>query len=73
MLVMVTVSSLWVGVPTATSSIAIDLTKRTEELGCPKEWERYLLPVCRVVAYLSIFTGWIIFSYLTVWLIGLVF
>jgi hypothetical protein len=73
MLVIMTISSLWVGVPQATTTMATDLTESILGRGLPENWRGSIFGACRVFSILLIITGWIIFAYITVWIVNLIF
>jgi hypothetical protein len=67
-----TVASLWVGVPKATKRMAEEWQQKAILWGLPTRYDTVLYRIFLVMAYLTIFGGWVIASYATVWLIHLV-
>ena len=64
------IASLWIGVPTATRRIAESWVDRAARRGFPTELDRTLYFMGRGVAFVTIVAGWIVTSYVTVWLIN---
>lgn len=71
-LVLITVASLWVGVPEACRSMAREWSKRAEKSGFPSIYLPHLYKVLGVVAFLVILFSWIVFAYITVFIVGLI-
>lgn len=63
-------ASLWIGVPTATRRIAEGWVDQAVKSGFPTELDRTLYFLGRFSSFLVIVAGWIILSYITVWLIN---
>ena len=75
-LIGVCLSSLWVGVPTATDRIAVTWTKPFLSDYFFREYELQIYWIMRTVSMLLIIIGWFVLAYATVGfvrLIGLVF
>lgn len=72
-LILTTVASLWVGVPTGVDRIAREWTAQAVAVGIPTEYDTTLYWIFQIVAYAMVFLGWIGFSYLTVLILRLVF
>lgn len=67
------VVSLWVGVPTATRRIANQWVDRAVAVGFPTAYDYILYYFVAVVAFFTILAGWIVTSFVTVWLVRIVF
>lgn len=68
-LMAVAVASLWVGVPRATDNIATEWVQRAVAGGMPTVYDIYLYRIVRIVALLVILVGWILFSFITVFVV----
>lgn len=73
MWLLVSMSAFWVGVPQATDQMADEGMRRATEAGVPTIWSRELYFAIRVVAFLAILVGWIILSFVTVWIVKWLF
>ncbi len=60
----------WGGVPGRVSVIANQWVDRAVVDGFPTIWDRRLYQVLWVIAFVTIFVGWVFLAYITVWLIG---
>lgn len=67
------IASLWVGVPQATHRIADEWISRAVAAGFPTIWDRKLYYTIRIVAFLTIVVGWILSSFVTVWIVKWIF
>jgi hypothetical protein len=72
-LIGVMVASFWGGVPKAVSAIADNWLDRAVMGGFPTQWDRNLYYVFWALAFGMILLGWIVLSYVTVWLVRLLF
>lgn len=66
-------ASLYVGVPQATKRIADEWVNRAIASGFPTIWDRRLFYTIRILAFLTIVAGWILLSFLTVWIVRWIF
>ena len=71
-LVAITVASLWVGVPEACRSIAREWTERAAKAKFPSLYLPHLYKFLCTIAFLVILFSWIVFAYITVFIIGLI-
>ncbi len=69
----IAVSSLWVGVPQATHRIADELITRAVAAGFPTIWSDELYYAIRIVAFITIVVGWVILSFVAVWIVKWIF
>lgn len=72
-LVLITMASLWVGVPTACRTIADNWTTRAIDGGFPTLYATHLYNVLCVIAFIVILFSWVVFSYITVYIIRYIF
>jgi len=72
-LMLTAISSLWVGVPQATHRIADEWIDRAVAAGFPTIWDRKLYYTIRIVAFITIVVGWVLLSFVTVWIVKLIF
>ena len=72
-LMLMVLSSIWVGIPQAVDRIANETVRRATDAGVPTIWNRQLFYAVKVVAFLTIVLGWIFISFVTVWILRLVF
>ena len=68
-----TVASFWNGIPNAAAQIADDWLGRAVDAGWPTLWDRQLRRVFLVVAFMTIVLGWIILSFITVFIVKRIF
>jgi hypothetical protein len=68
-----TLWSFWRGVPQTVSDIANDWLTRAAIAGFPTVWDRRLYQVLWVIALLTIILGWVLLSYITVWVTQQIF
>ena len=67
------VASIWVGVPNAARQIANDWLDRAIRAGWPTKWDRQLYYALLVVAYMTIVAAWVVLSFMTVFIVRLIF
>ncbi|MBE0649911.1 MAG: hypothetical protein IH595_03620 [Bacteroidales bacterium] len=67
------IASLWVGVPQATNRIANEWIERAVAAGFPTIWDEKLYYTIRIVAFLTIVVGWVLLSFVTVWIVKWIF
>src|SRR5574341_200420 len=60
--------SCWGGVPQTTDRIANEWLDRAVAAGFPTVWDRRLYFTFRILAFAMIIVGWVILSYMTVWI-----
>lgn len=72
-LILISVISFWSGVPNTVSKIANQWLSRATNSGFPTIWDDHLYDVLSALAYMMIVCGWVFLSYLTVWVINLIF
>lgn len=70
LLVAVTMVSFWRGVPQNISLIASEWQVRANNGGFPMTWNRELYYVLWALAFVTVILGWVVLSYITVWLVG---
>ncbi len=68
-----TIASLWVGVPQATHRIADEWIQRAVAAGFPTIWDSKLYYTIRIVAFITIVVGWVLLSFVTVWIVKWIF
>lgn len=73
MWMMISMSAFWVGVPQVTHRMADELIRRATAGGVPTIWDQRLYYLFRTVAFLAILIGWIIQSFITVWIVKWIF
>jgi len=66
-------AGFWIGVPAAVDKIANEWLDRAVLAGFPTQWDRYLYWVLRVLAFLTIVFGWIVLSFITVFIVKRLF
>jgi hypothetical protein len=71
-LVFLTITSIWVGIPTAVRRIAAEWTKAAMRAGVHSQFDTYIYYCLCFVASVTILAGWIVTAYLTVWLIQMI-
>ena len=70
--ILMSVFAFWTGVPQTTERIANEWLDRAVAAGFPTVWDRRMYFTFRVVAFAMIVLGWVILSYITVWLVHLI-
>lgn len=65
--------SWWTGVLNAVRNIAHDWQHRAALAGFPSEYDNLFYHAACFIAVVELVLGWIIASYLTVWIIGMIF
>ena len=68
-----TVTSIWVGIPTAVSRIANEWLDRAVIAGFHTQWDRQFYYVLWLMAFLTVIAGWVLLSFITVWIVNLIF
>lgn len=63
-------AGFWVGVPQVTRTIAEDWSRRAHDAGVPTNIDSSLYYAIYIVAFITFLVGWILSSYLTVWIIN---
>ena len=71
--IVVSIISFWSNVPQTVSGIANEWLDRATLAGFPTRWDSRLYRVYYVLAFGMIVLGWIVLSYLTIWIVGLIF
>ena len=66
-------SSWWHGLPNQVELSVDREVDRARKAGITMEFDRYLVPVFRVVSYGSFFIGWVVFSHITVFVLWAIF
>lgn len=72
-LVFVAVISLWIGVPRAIENIANEWLDRAVAAGFPTNMDRQLYYVLWFLGLATVIVGWVIFSFITVFIFNLIF
>ncbi len=68
-----TVVSFWGGVPRTVDTIANHWLDRAMAAGVPSLWARRLYHIFWALAFTMIFAGWVVLSYMTVFVFQLIF
>lgn len=63
-------AGFWTGVPGVTRTIADEWTKRACEIGFPSQYDSALYRILQVAAFATFLVGWILLSYVTVWIVN---
>jgi hypothetical protein len=71
--VLTSVISFWSGVPAIVERIANEWLDRAVAAGFPTQWDRQLFFTFRFLAFAMILVGWISLSFITVWIVNLIF
>lgn len=71
-LIITSALSFWSGIPQTTDRIANEWLDRAVANGFPTIWDRRLYFTFRILAFAMILLGWVILSYITVWLVHLI-
>jgi hypothetical protein len=72
-LIAMAVISLWIGVPTALNNIANEWLDRAVIAGFPTQWDRQLYYIFWCLGFVAVVIGWVLFSFITVWIFHLIF
>lgn len=67
--VILTVASIGTGIPPAVRTISEEWLNRAIDAGFPTIWERQLRFVLRSLVVLTMLFGWIVLSYMTVFIV----
>lgn len=67
------VISFWSGAPTMVERIANEWLDRAVSSGFPTQWDQRLYFTFYYLAFLMIICGWVTLSFITVWIVGLIF
>lgn len=71
--ILTSVISFWGGVPVMVDRIANEWLDRAVVAGFPTQWDRNLFFTFKILAFAMILLGWIMLSFLTVWILDLIF
>lgn len=71
--ILTSVISFWGGVPEMVTRIANEWVGRAVFAGFPTQWDRELYYTFYTAAFFMIVCGWVTLSYLTVWIVNLIF
>lgn len=71
--ILTSVISFWSGVPTMVDRIANDWLDRAVHAGFPTIWDRRLYYTFYCLAFLMVIVGWVTLSYITIWIVNLIF
>ena len=71
--ILTSVISFWSGVPAMVERIANEWLDRAVQAGFPTKWDRRLYFTFYYLAFLMVVCGWVTLSYMTVWIVGLIF
>jgi hypothetical protein len=71
-MVMLTVASIWSGIPPAVRTISEEWLQRAIRAGWPTIWEDELRSVLQALVILTMLFGWIVLSYITVFIVQMV-
>jgi hypothetical protein len=72
-LIAVAVISLWIGVPKSLDNMANDWLDRAVIAGFPTLWDRQLYYFFWCLGLVTVVTGWVLFSFITVGVVHLIF
>ena len=72
-LIATTVIAFWSGVPKTVDRIANDWLDRAVIAGFPTQWDRQLYHTLWVLGLIMVIAGWIILSFITIWLVRIIF
>lgn len=67
------VITFWSGVPSRVDRIANEWLDRAVLAGFPTEWDRPLYYTLWVLGLIMVIAGWVILSFITVWIFHLIF
>jgi hypothetical protein len=73
MLMMTSLSVIWVGVPQATNRMADDWAGRLVAVRFVNVVDRSLYNIIKAIAVVMIVLGWILLSFFTVWIVKWIF
>jgi len=73
LLMATTLAAIWSGIPRSVEAIANEWVANATLAGFPTQYDRWLLVAAEAVALIVIFMGWVLLSYLTVFIIWWVF
>jgi len=65
--------SIWRGIPGATQDIADEWLRNASVAGFPTEYDQWLYSGAQAIALIIIVIGWILWAFLTVFLINIIF
>ena len=68
-MVILTVASIWSGIPSAITTISEEWLQAAIKAGFPTIWERQLRFVLRSLVVLTMLFGWVVLSYTTVFIV----
>jgi len=71
--ILTSVISFWSGVPIIIERIANEWLDRADAARFPSEWDRQLFFTFKFLAFVMIVLGWVILSFITVWIVNLIF
>ena len=71
--ILTSVFGFWSCVPSIVERIANDWLDRAVVAGFPTQWDRQLFFSFRFLAFVMILLGWVILSFITVWIVNLIF
>ncbi len=71
--ILTSVISFWSGVPSMVERIANEWLDRAVAAGFPTQWDRRLYFTFYYLAFLMVVFGWVILSFITVWIVNLIF
>ena len=72
-LIATSVLTFWSGVPRRVDQIANEWLDRAVLAGFPTEWDSHLYHVLWALGLLMVIVGWVILSFITVWIVHLIF
>jgi len=73
LLMATTLAAIWSGIPGSVEAIASEWLEDATLAGFPTQYDRWLFVAAETVALIVIFMGWVLLSYLTVFIIWWVF
>ena len=68
-MVIMTVASIWSGIPPAVTTISEEWLQRAIKAGFPTIWESQLRSVLRILVIFTMIFGWVVLSYTTVFIV----
>jgi hypothetical protein len=71
--ILTSVVSFWGGVPATANSIANEWLDRAVAAGFPTQWDGRLYFTFYYLALLMVVVGWVVLSFITVWIVNLIF
>ena len=63
----ITIVGLCRGLPAHWEAIALEWNQRMIDAGAPTEWEQHYMGILAFLALVMTVVGWVILSYITVW------